>query len=249
MTAAKDNQFTVDVCLFDLDGTIVSTTQAAEAAWRKLCKEHNVDPEELFKVSHGTRTSEVLARFFPEVDNTDNKGVIALEKSMAEDYLDTVQLIKNAPELLKSLDVNTVTGQKFDERKWAIVTSGSPVLAFSWFKSILQDVGKPDVFITSFDVSQGKPHPEGYGKARDLLCDKWNYNKTTAKAVVFEDAPVGIQAGKAIGAYTVGITSTYDKETLFKAGADFVVKDLSQVKIIENNENHVTLQVIDPLTR
>ncbi|KAL3230990.1 2-deoxyglucose-6-phosphate phosphatase 2 [Nakaseomyces bracarensis] len=249
MTATKDNQFTVNVCLFDLDGTIVSTTVAAEAAWRKLCAEHNVDPEELFKISHGSRTSEMLAKFFPKIDNTDNKGVIALEKSMAEDYLDTVTLIKNAPELLKQLDVNPETGDKWEDRKWAIVTSGSPVLAFSWFKSILKDVGKPDVFITSFDVSQGKPHPEGYSRARDLLCEKWHYNKSDAKSVVFEDAPVGIQAGKAMGATTIGITSSYDKEVLFEAGADFVVKDLSQVKIIENNKNHVTFEVIDPIRR
>lgn len=29
----------VDVCLFDLDGTIVSTIVAAESVWTDLCKE------------------------------------------------------------------------------------------------------------------------------------------------------------------------------------------------------------------
>ncbi|CAI4506470.1 AVI_1a_G0023640.mRNA.1.CDS.1 [Saccharomyces cerevisiae] len=235
-------EFSADLCLFDLDGTIVSTTVAAEKAWTKLCYEYGVDPSELFKHSHGARTQEVLRRFFPKLDDTDNKGVLALEKDIAHSYLDTVSLIPGAENLLLSLDVDTETQKKLPERKWAIVTSGSPYLAFSWFETILKNVGKPKVFITGFDVKNGKPDPEGYSRARDLLRqDLQLTGKQDLKYVVFEDAPVGIKAGKAMGAITVGITSSYDKSVLFDAGADYVVCDLTQVSVVKNNENDGTI--------
>ncbi|EJS43418.1 dog2p [Saccharomyces arboricola H-6] len=243
-------QFSVDLCLFDLDGTIISTTAAAENAWTKLCHQYGVDAVEFFKHSHGTRSQEMIEKYFPEVDNTDNKGVIALEKDIADTYLDTVSLIPGVENLLLSLDVDTDDKGKFPQRKWAIVTSGSPYLAFSWFKTILKKIGKPKVFITGFDVKNGKPDPEGYEKARDLLRqDLQLADKEDLKYVVFEDAPVGIKAGRAIGAITVGITSSYDKDVLFAAGADYVVSDLTQVSVVKNNASGIVIQIDNPLTR
>lgn len=248
-------QITVDNCLFDLDGTIVSTTLAAESTWRDLCSKHNVDPEELFKHSHGARSGEIIAKFFPQLDNTDNVVTIALEKKMADDYIDTVSLIPGSHDFLFSLDRLVENGKisndvKISQRKWAIVTSGTPYLAFSWFKTILKDIPKPDTFITAIDVAKGKPDPEGYQKAFDILCANWGLDKNNSKTVVFEDAPVGIKAGKAIGAITVGITSSYDKDILFQAGADYVVSDLTQVNVIENSENgSIVLQINNPIER
>jgi len=242
-----------DVCLFDLDGTIITTIVAAEEAWTKLCKQHNVDPQELFKISHGTRTVEVLAQFFPNIDNTDNKGVHLLEADIADNYLDTIGVIAGARELLLALDRDpqdkSVNFKQEHKRKWAIVTSGSPYMATSWFSTILKDIGKPDVFITAENVSVGKPDPEGYTAARELLSKTWNY-KSPCKSVVFEDAPVGIKAGKAMNAVAIGITSSYSKEVLFAAGADYVVEDLTHVTVIENTEKgHIKLQIKDPMIR
>ena len=244
-----------DVCLFDLDGTIVSTTVAAESAWTKLCKQYNVDPQELFKVSHGSRTEEMLAQFFPNLDNTDNKGVSALEKDIADNYLETVSLIPGAKDLLLSLDQNSdkkaTAHRNFNiegKRKWAIVTSGTRYIAFSWFKTILKEVGKPDVFITGEDVAEGKPSPLGYATAKEKLATVWGRDNVHTKSVVFEDAPVGIQAGRAMGAKTIGIASSYPAEKLIEAGADFVVKDMTHVKVVKNTEDGcITLEITDPL--
>lgn len=241
---------TVDLCLFDLDGTIVSTTVAAENTWRTFCAKHGVDPEELFKVSHGSRSTEILARFFPDVDNTDNKATKELELTMARDYIDTVSLIPGAEELLISLYKDTETKEALPDYKWAIVTSGSPYLAFSWFDTILKNIGKPKVFVTAFDVKKGKPDPEGYACARDQLSAVWKKDPATVRTVVFEDAPVGIIAGQKMGAKTIGITSSYDKKKLFDAGADYVVDDLSDVVVTKNTQNgEITISINSPLSR
>ena len=44
--------------------------------------------------------------------------------------------------------------------------------------------------------------------------------------MVFEDAPVGIQAAKAAGMYAVGVTTTHPAAALEEAGADEVVDNL-----------------------
>lgn len=241
----------VDYVLFDLDGTLVSSTDAAEEAWNKLCDKYGVDYSTLSKVSHGSRTAEILAKFFPNVDNTNNQAVKEFELSIANDYMDIVCLIPGSIDLLISLDRPTGAhpGEVFHHRKWAVVTSGSPWVAHTWFDNLLKSIKKPEVFITAFDVSKGKPDPAGFALATKRLKEIWQDDRKEVRTVVFEDAPVGVQAGKANGSIVVALTSTYDKELLFAAGADYVVEDLSQVCLQSNNKDETVLTITDPIPR
>jgi len=47
---------------------------------------------------------------------------------------------------------------------------------------------------------------------------------------VIEDSIAGIGAGRAAGTFTVGITTTFDRETLSKAGADLVVDSFPELR-------------------
>ena len=47
-----------------------------------------------------------------------------------------------------------------------------------------------------------------------------------SRSVVFEDAPVGIQAAKAAGMYAVGVTTSRPAHRPLEAGADEVVANL-----------------------
>jgi sugar-phosphatase len=70
-------------------------------------------------------------------------------------------------------------------------------------------------------VERGKPDPEGYlTAARRLGVDP-------AEAVVIEDSPPGIEAGRAAGAATVGVTSTHAAAEL--AAADVVIGTLEEL--------------------
>lgn len=224
-----------DLCLFDLDGTLVNTTDAVERIWVDLCSKHNVSVDKLFEYSHGTRTSEVLAKFFPEIDNTDNKAAYAFDKSIVDKHGHLVKVIPGHAKLLNSLN----------KHKWCIVTSGNQVLAGSWFDNILSDVTKPDVFITAEMVSKGKPNPEGYLRGAELLSEKNGLDKDSVKKVVFEDAPVGINAGVNAGATVVGIASSFDPQLLYKAGATYVVKDLTHVHVVDGDKIELELDTID----
>jgi sugar-phosphatase len=79
------------------------------------------------------------------------------------------------------------------------------------------------VFITAEDVTRGKPDPEGYMKAADLLGISY------ADCVVFEDAPAGIKAARAAGMRSIAFPTTHRPEALF--AADFCVPDLEKIQI------------------
>lgn len=81
----------------------------------------------------------------------------------------------------------------------------------------------PPVFLTSDDVSVGKPDPEPYLRAAELL------EVAPTDCVVIEDAPAGVASGLAAGATVIGVTHTYDASIL--AGANPLVDALPQVSV------------------
>ena len=78
--------------------------------------------------------------------------------------------------------------------------------------------------VTADDVSRGKPDPEGYLAAAGRL------GVDPAEALVVEDAPPGIEAGRAAGAATVGVTSTHEAAQL--SAADVVIPTLEALPAV-----------------
>ena len=68
-----------------------------------------------------------------------------------------------------------------------------------------------DAVVTMEDVARGKPDPEGYLRALELLC------VDPADAVALEDTEAGVAAAKAAGVYTVGVLGTMSPERLAAA--------------------------------
>ena len=71
------------------------------------------------------------------------------------------------------------------------------------------------------DITRGKPDPEVF-----LVAAK-KVGIPPSRAVVFEDAPVGIQAAKSAGMRAVGVMTSHDEQALWDAGADEVVERLT----------------------
>ena len=71
------------------------------------------------------------------------------------------------------------------------------------------------------DIRRGKPDPQIF------LVAAAKAGVDPSRTVVFEDAPVGIQAAKAAGMRAVGVTTTHPAPTLWDAGADEVVENLA----------------------
>ncbi|MGB3586400.1 MAG: HAD family phosphatase, partial [Tunicatimonas sp.] len=86
----------------------------------------------------------------------------------------------------------------------------------------LQHTGLRSYFSTIIDstmVAHGKPHPEVYLKSAKAL------GIDPAQCIVFEDAILGIQAGKNAGMKVVGVATTHTREELEAENTDLVIDD------------------------
>ena len=88
-----------------------------------------------------------------------------------------------------------------------------------------------NVFISRNSIKKVKPHPDhliSVLRALDVLGEE---------AVMIGDHPIDIQAGKRVGMKTIGVlTGRTKREEFEKAGADYVLRDVSEIcKIIEGD--------------
>jgi mannitol-1-/sugar-/sorbitol-6-phosphatase len=192
--------------LFDLDGVLVESREATERVWRDWAVRNGIDEAELLSSMHGVRSVEVVRAVRPELDAV--REAEAIEALQAED-VEGLRAIPGAAEALLALRKDRV----------AVVTSGSRPLAEARLEAV--GITPPAVTVYAGDVARGKPDPEGYlTAARRLGIDP-------AQALVVEDSPQGIEAGRAAGAATVGVTSTHTAAEL--AAADVVIETLREL--------------------
>ncbi len=105
--------------------------------------------------------------------------------------------------------------------KLAIATSGQKAKQFPVIEGTGLQLAWFDVVITGDDVTRKKPDPQIYRLAAERL------GLVAARCVVFEDAPVGVQAARSAGCPCVAVTSTVGAEQL--QAADMVVGSLAEV--------------------
>ncbi len=104
-------------------------------------------------------------------------------------------------------------------KRTAIATSCTDALARARIGA--SGLARPAIVITADRVANGKPDPEPFlTAARELGVEP-------ERCVVFEDAPAGVEAGKAAGMFVIALRTTHPEDTL--AGADAIIEDLSEV--------------------
>jgi glycerol 3-phosphatase-1 len=132
--------------------------------------------------------------------------------------------------------------------KWAIVTSGTRGLISGWLD--IMELAHPRYLIAAEDVKNGKPDPEGYllgYRSLGLASGKGEHGARSA--VVFEDAPAGVRAGKAAGFKVVALATTHKVEQLREAGADWIVRDMRSVtlKSLDVKSGKATIEITNAL--
>lgn len=169
--------------LFDMDGTLVDSTPVVERIWRQWAARHNIDAEALLATVHGVRSEDTVRKFAPEGVDQAAEVHWLLEQELND--VDGVIEIPGAVAFIKSLAPD----------QWAVVTSADRELAAKRLTHV--GIPLPKVFISAKDVTRGKPDPEGFCKAAELL------GVDIKQCLAFEDAPAGVAAIRAAGATTV----------------------------------------------
>jgi sugar-phosphatase len=113
--------------------------------------------------------------------------------------------------------------------RWAIVTSAPRKLAEARIGAA--GLPFPSILITAEDIEHGKPAPDGYLDAAKQL------GFAITDCLVFEDAPVGVQAGLAAGADVLTITQLHARPI---DGASASVRDYAELRVV-TGESGLTL--------
>ena len=189
--------------LFDMDGTLITSTLAAERVWTRWAERHGLDVAALLSVMHGVRAIDTIRnQNLPDIDL--DAEVAWVERGEIDD-VEGVAPIPGAIDFVKRLPPD----------RWAVVTSASVPLARARLRAA--GVTPPAVMITAEDVERGKPDPAGYLRAAATL------GFDIADCLVFEDAEAGIKAGEAAGAAVMVVTAawTHPLETAHPRLADY----------------------------
>jgi mannitol-1-/sugar-/sorbitol-6-phosphatase len=175
--------------LFDMDGTLLSSIEAAERVWSRWAAQFGIDAATFLPSIHGRRTVESIRGLnIPGIDV--EAQAEAITRAEIQD-VDGVRAIHGVKEFLASLPKD----------RWAIVTSAPRALAVRRLEAV--GLVAPSVFIAAEDIVKGKPDPACYL----LAANKLGY--AASDCLVFEDASAGIRAGEASGAGVLVITATH----------------------------------------
>lgn len=207
--------------LFDLDGVLINSTPAVARVWHRWAVEHGFDPEEVVPRAHGRPSLTTVREYLPNADHeAENREV---ERREIED-LEGVVPLPGALDLLASLPPD----------RWTIVTSCTRKLAEVRIRAA--GLPLPRRFISSNDITNGKPHPEPYLKGAAVL------GFPAAECVVLEDVPAGVKAAKGAGARVIAFTTTVQPLALQDAGADWILQSCANVQA-SNHESELILNL------
>jgi sugar-phosphatase len=201
--------------LFDLDGVLINSTPAVARVWRGWAIEHGFNPDEVIARAHGRPSLSTVSEYLPHADHAAENYEV--ERREIED-LEGVVPLPGALSLLASLSPD----------RWTIVTSCTRPLAEVRIRAA--GLPLPKKFITSSDITNGKPHPEPYLKGASVL------GFPPQDCIVLEDVPAGVRAGKAAGAKVIAFTTTLQEPVLREAGADWILNNCAGIRLLSSDQ-------------
>lgn len=199
--------------LFDLDGVIIDSESEYTRIWEEIEKKFPTGRENFALAIKGQTLTKILEDNFPVSIREEVKVMLhMLEEKMKYSYC------RDAEEFIRELNSRG--------RRIAIVTSSDNMKMAHLFTDIPELRTNVYGIIDATKVSRSKPDPEGYLRGAEMLC------REIGKCAVFEDSVQGVMAGRASGAYVIGIAGTKKREDL-EPYCHIVVDRLREVDIEE----------------
>lgn len=199
-------------CLFDLDGVLIDSERLYTKIWEAIEKQWPTGVDNFAYKIKGTTLEDILDHYFPD-EEVRSEVVKELYR------LEALMIYAPLPGAVEFLDALRSRGVPV-----AMVTSSNDLKMKHLWSDMPELKEKFDVVITGDEVTHSKPDPEGYlTAARRLELEHGNY-------IVFEDSLQGVKAGKAAGAFVVGVAGTLRAEDIAPY-SDIVVNGVAEVNI------------------
>ena len=200
---------------FDMDGVLFDSMPRHAIAWEEVMRQHGL-PFTAYDcyINEGRTGESVIREAFQKVLGRDAtpeevKTIYAEKSAYYHQLLQTT-----TPTIPGIVDVLQFVKQQ-GHQIWVVTGSGMRTLLDS-LNEVFPSIFQQDKMITAFDVMHGKPDPEPYLKA-------WGRSGLAKEqCVVIENAPLGIQSGKAAGLTVYAVnTGILTKEDLSQADKVF----------------------------
>ena len=210
--------------LFDMDGVLVNSEGVMLEAAAKALRSFGLEavPEDFIPYI-GMEAEIYLGKVMEKYGSKYSEDAKEHTYNVYGEIISPENVCEYAPEMIRALRQNKIP---------FVICSGA---VRSKIGHNLRILGlHPDDFtaiVSGNDVVHNKPDPEIYRKGAELI------GVAPQDCIVVEDSLVGIRAGKASGAITVGVGTTLTKEDFEKEGnADYYIKSLRELpEILSQN--------------
>ena len=192
--------------IFDWDGVIIDSSRHHEESWNCLAREENrVLPAGHFLKGFGMKNEAIIpaildwTRDEAEIRRLSLRKEVLYREIIREHGLDPLPGVRPFLERLEAAGIPRVIGSSTHRLN---ITASLEILGLAGFFTAI---------VSAEDVRSGKPDPEVFLLAAGKI------NRAPSRCVVFEDAPMGIDAALAGGMKAVGVAGTHASSILAKA--------------------------------
>lgn len=206
--------------LIDMDGVLYDSMPAHARAWKRMMSGLGVDCTEeeffLYEGMTGKATIEMLMaeRLGQHPSAAEVERLYALKARYFKEQGPRLPM-PGADRMLKTL--------MHAGLKRVLVTGSAQHSLLESLEHDYPGAFLPQMRVTALDVSRGKPDPQPYLKGLEKAAE------SPLRAIVIENAPLGVQAGHASGCFTIGLTTgPVPRQALAQAGADIIFSSMTE---------------------
>lgn len=204
--------------LFDLDGTLVDTTDIYVQVWKTLLEPYHANVDHAFFKTYidGNDDEMVFRMLIPRLDQEERKILSHRKDVLFLEFMDRLKIIEGSIEFIRKV--------RLDGHWVGIATNCNRLVA----ETILRHCGLEqlvDVLVIGNECGRPKPYPDPYQKAKEFLkCDK---------VIIFEDSNTGFLSARGVSPQCiVGINSHGRPEQhLRELGAHLVIGDFRNLSV------------------
>lgn len=207
--------------IFDMDGTIVDNMAFHTQSWITFFEQRGmtIDAEQFFRTTAGRQGKEIIRAHMGEHLQDDEVRILNLEKETVyrELYGPHRKTVGGFDELIARAKAQGVV---------LAVATAAPNANIEFTLDGLDLRRHFDIVVGAADVARGKPNPDGFLLAAERCA------VPPERCIVFEDAPLGVEAARRAGMRCVVLTTTlpanaFDEfENVIAIAADFSELDV-----------------------
>ncbi len=210
--------------LFDMDGVLFDSMPNHAYAWSHAMTQFGLEMTAYEAYLHegrtGSGTINILAQRYWGRDATPEE-IERIYAAKAATF-NTCPEPKPMPDALEALTAAKKLGCKI-----VLVTGSGQAKLLESLEQHYPGFFRQELMVTGFDVKRGKPDPEPYLMGLEKAGIK------AEEGIVVENAPLGVQAAKGAGIFTIAANTGPLEDSILKdAGADIVVPDLATVAAV-----------------